>query len=143
MPTGSSLPRFVSALTADSLGRIVNSLSRARVQFSMPTFTLRSDNQLNQTLSSMGMSHTFETGADFSRINAIVPLEVGTVEQHAYLQVTPKGTTAAAATGIGVIATAMPSPEQPIVIDHPFLFLLRDDVTGAILFESMVENPAS
>jgi serine protease inhibitor len=31
----------------------------------------------------------------------------------------------------------------PIVIDHPFLFLVRDDATGAILFESMVENPAS
>jgi len=143
MPTGSSLPQFVSSLTAYSLGRIVSSLSRGRVQFSMPTFTLRSDNQLNQTLASMGMSQAFETGADFSRINAAVPLEVGTVEQHAYLQVTPKGTTAAAATGIGVIATAMPSPEQPIVIDHPFLFLLRDNVTGAILFESMVEDPAS
>jgi serpin B len=143
MPTGSSLPQFVSSLTEGSLGRIVSSLSRDRVQLSMPTFTLRSDNQLNQTLSSMGMSQAFETGADFSRINATVPLEVGTVEQHAFLQVTPKGTTAAAATGIGVIATAMPSPERPIVIDHPFLFLLRDDVTGAILFESMVENPAS
>ena len=143
MPTGSSLPQFVSSLTAGSLGRIVSGLYPERVQFSMPTFTLRSDNQLNHTLSSMGMSQAFETGADFARINATVPLEVGTVEQHAYLQVTPKGTTAAAATGIGVIATATPVPEQPIVIDHPFLFLLRDDVTGAILFDSMVENPAS
>jgi serine protease inhibitor len=30
-----------------------------------------------------------------------------------------------------------------ILVDHPFLFLVRDDATGAVLFESMVENPAS
>ncbi len=143
MPTGTSLSQFVSSLTPASLGQIVSSMSSELVDFSMPTFTLRSDNQLNQTLSSMGMSQAFETGADFRKINAMVPLEVDTVEQHAYLQVTPKGTTAAAATGIGVIATATQGGTQPIVIDHPFLFLLRDNVTGAILFESMVENPAS
>ncbi len=143
MPSGSSLPQFVSSLTPASLGQIVSGMSSEAVDFSMPTFTLRSDNKLNQTLSSMGMSQAFETGADFSKINATVPLQVGTVEQHAYLQVTPKGTTAAAATGIGVIATATPVSTEPIVIDHPFLFLLRDNVTGAILFESMVENPAS
>ncbi len=143
MPTGSSLPQMVSSLTPASLDRIVSGMSTEFVDFSMPTFTLRSDNQLNQTLSSMGMSRAFETGADFGRINATVPLAVGTVEQHAYLQVTPKGTTAAAATGIGVIATATQAGTEPIVIDHPFLFLLRDKVTGAILFESMVENPAS
>ncbi|MGO9965512.1 MAG: serpin family protein [Acidimicrobiales bacterium] len=143
MPKGSSLPQFVASLSAGSLGRIVASLSPDRVAFSMPTFTLRSDNQLSQTLSSMGMSQAFETGADFSRINATVPLAVDSVEQHAYLQVTPKGTTAAAATGIGIISTATPFPPPPIVIDHPFLFLLRDNRTGAVLFESMVENPAS
>jgi serpin B len=143
MPTESSLPQLVSSLTPASLGQIVSGMSTESFDFSMPTFTLRSDNQLNQTLSSMGMSQAFETGADFSRINATVPLEVGTVEQHAYLQVTPKGTTAAAATGIGVIATATEAGNKPIVIDHPFLFLLRDNATGAILFESMVENPAS
>jgi len=143
MPTASSLPQFVSSLTQASFGQIVTGLSTERVELSMPTFTLRSDDQLNQALSAMGMSQSFEQGADFGKINATVPLEVHTVEQHAYLQVTPKGTTAAAATGIGVVATATQAGPQPIVIDHPFLFLLRDNVTGAILFESMVENPAS
>ena len=143
MPTATSLPQFVSILTPASLGQIVNGMSAESVQLSMPTFTQRSDNQLVQTLSSMGMSQAFQSGADFSKINATVPLAVQAVEQHAYLQVTPKGTTAAAATGIGVIATATRSGSEPIVINHPFLFILRDNLTGAILFESMIENPAS
>lgn len=143
MPTGSSLTQFVSSLTPASLEAMVNAMSSDTVELSMPTFTQRSDNQLIPTLSSMGMSEAFENGADFSKINAMVPLAVHAVEQHAYLQVTPKGTTAAAATGIGVIATATQAGNEPIVIDHPFLFMLRDNTTGAILFESMVENPAS
>jgi len=143
MPAGSSLPQFVSSLTPASLDQIVSSLSSESVDFSMPTFTQRSDNQLIPTLSPMGMSQAFGTGADFSKINAIVPLEVHAVEQHAYLQVTPKGTTAAAATGIGVIATATRAGTESIIINHPFLFILRDNVTGAILFESIVEDPAS
>jgi serpin B len=142
MPTGSSLSQFVSMLTPGPLGRILSGMSPAKFELSMPTFTLRSDNELNQTLSSMGMSQAFGA-ADFSKITTYPPLQVHVVEQHAYLQVTPKGTTAAAATGIGVIATATPVGTQPIVIDHPFLFLVRDNTTGAILFESMVENPAS
>jgi len=142
MPTGSSLSSFVSSLTPGSLDRLVKGLLPAAIDLSMPTFTIRSDNQLNQTLSSMGMSDAFSLSADFSRIDPNLPLYVQTVEQHAYLQVTPKGTTAAAATGIGVGTSAVEVP-KPVVIDHPFLFLVRDDATGAILFESMVENPAS
>ena len=143
MPTKSSLSSFVSSLTPASLEQIVNGMSPEIGPVSMPTFTLRSDNQLDQTLKSMGMSQAFGPMADFTRIIKYPPLVVQAVEQHAYLQVTPKGTTAAAATGISVGPTAMRAYTQPVVIDHPFLFLVRDDATGAILFESMVENPAS
>jgi len=143
MPTMSSLSQFVSSLTPGSLNQIASDMPTEAVDLSMPTFTLRSDNQLNQTLMSMGMSQAFGNGADFGRITPSTQLQVHAVEQHAYLQVTPKGTTAAAATGISVIATATRADTQPIVIDHPFLFLVRDDATGTVLFESMVEDPAT
>jgi serpin B len=62
------------------------------------------------------------------------------VEQRAYLQVTPIGTKAAAVTGIGIVGSAA-EIVPTISIDRPFLFMVRDDTTGAILFESMVQNP--
>jgi serpin B len=142
MPTRSSLSSFVASLTPASLNRLLGGLSSRPIGLTMPTFTLRSDNHLNPTLSSMGMSAAFGPGADFSGIAASPPLSVQTVEQRAYLQVTPKGTTAAAATGVGVSTSAV-EVLQRVVIDHPFLFLVRDNATGAILFESMIENPAS
>lgn len=142
MPSG-SLSAFLSSLNPASLTQIVTGSSPEGIELSMPTFTERSDNQLNQTLSTMGMSRAF-LQADFTNITAQPPLAVHAVEQHAYLQVTPQGTTAAAATGIGVVATATRAGEpKVVVIDHPFLFLIRDNATGAILFESMVENPTS
>jgi serpin B len=143
MPSGSSLSAFVSSLTPAALSQIVSGLSPQGIQLLMPTFTERSDYQLNQILSSMGMSQAFDQ-ASFTNIAPQPPLAVHAVEQHAYLQVTPQGTTAAAATGIGVVATATRAGEpRVVVIDHPFLFLVRDDATGAVLFESLVENPSS
>ncbi len=142
MPTRSSLASFVSSLTPGSLGRLVRAMPVQSLALSMPTFTLRADNQLNQVLSSMGMSQAFGIGADFGGIAANQSLYVKAVEQHAYLQVTPRGTTAAAATGIGVVSSAYELPKF-VHINRPFLFLVRDNSSGAILFESMVENPAS
>jgi serpin B len=142
MPTGTSLSSFVSSLTSSSLGQILSGMSGSSpITLSMPTFTERSDYDLNQTLSSMGMAAAFELGG-FTNIVPEPPLAVQAVEQHAYLQVTPRGTTAAAASGVGVTDSALQAT-KPIVIDHPFLFLIRDDTSGAILFESMVENPAA
>ena len=143
MPTSSSLAEFVGSLGTAELAQIVGGMSSAAVDLSMPTFTLRSDYQLNQTLSTLGMPDAFGPNADFTAIAPNPPLQVGVVEQHAYLQITPKGTTAAAATGISVLPTAVRQGPEPIVVDHPFLFMIRDDATGTILFESMVENPAS
>ncbi len=140
MPTRGSLGSFVLGLTPASLERIVSGLQFGQVNLSMPTFTIRSDDKLNSTLASMGMSQAFGSGADFSGISSKAALQVQAVEQHAYLQVTPTGTKAAAATGISDEPTSI-AESGPILIDHPFLFLVRDNATGTILFEAMVENP--
>lgn len=128
MPTGTTLPAFLASLTPASLAQIVSGMSPQSVQLSMPSFTERSDYNLIQTLSSMGMAQAFGPEADLTGIALRPPLYVQAVEQHAYLQVTPKGTTAAAATGVGVAMSATEATPHPIVIDHPFLFLVRDNV---------------
>lgn len=142
MPTAASLTDFLSKLSASKLGQVVRALRQEPVDLSMPTFTLRSDYLLSGALSALGMPDAFGPQADLTGIATYPPLLVNAIEQHAYLQVTPKGTTAAAATGIGV-GVAVSLPVAQVTIDHPFLFLLRDDTTGTVLFESMVENPAS
>lgn len=140
MPTKGSLSRFVASLSSTRLGEIVGGLRVAGVQVDMPTFTLRADDQLSSLLSSMGMEGAFSSGADLGGI-APLGLQVSSVEQHVYLQVSPVGTRAAAATGVAV-GTAVEAGGVRIDVDHPFLFLVRDDTTGAVLFEAAVANPA-
>jgi serpin B len=64
------------------------------------------------------------------------------VQQAATLDVNKWGTDAAAATGSSVSSSAAHVGGAAIAFDHPYLFLLRDTKTGAILFSSVVNNPA-
>jgi serpin B len=50
------------------------------------------------------------------------------------VRVDEEGTTAAAATSAGITTTAVEVPPKTFVVDHPFIFALRDEHTGALLF---------
>jgi serpin B len=140
MPTRQDLGSYLARLTPAGLSRQLNGMRPAEVKLALPKFTLRGSYQLNGMLQSMGVRAVFGSPG----LTAITPgggLSAQYVEQHTYLSVTEHGTEAAAATGIsvGVSATV---PTLKLTIDRPFLFLVRDTATGAILFASTVVNPA-
>jgi serpin B len=71
-------------------------------------------------------------------------LFIGAVIHKAYIRVDEEGTEAAAATGVHMTLSAEMAPETPIPVfrvDHPFLFLIRDNRTGSILFLGRMTNP--
>jgi len=137
MPTAGTLPDFVNGLTTASLDDLVNGMRKTAVNLSMPRFQLNDSHLLNSTLESIGMSDAFGN-ADLSGMSP-ARLFVSQVQQKAFLKVTEEGTEAAAATGAG-IASSLRGAES-ITVNHPFLFLIRDTTTGAILFAAEVENP--
>ena len=140
MPTKQSLPDFVGSLNPADIASIASGL-HAGLSVSLPRFTTTSTIDLNRVLSSLGMAGAFSDGADFSGLSG-VPTKIEQAIQRVYLQVGEKGTTAAAVTGIAMQPlSATVGPE--VVLDHPFLFLVRDTETGAILFASEVQDPAS
>ena len=140
MPKQQTLPAFADGLSAGGLTQIVGSLRPQVVSLSMPRFTLDNYVDLETILGGMGMPTAFSDQADFSSLSP-VPLKLQAAVQRAYLRVDEIGTTGAAVTGLGVQATSAPV-SVPITLDHPFLFLVRDTRTGAILFSAEVENPA-
>jgi serpin B len=135
MPTTGTLADFVDGLSPGSLDRIVGGLRRTGAVLSMPRFQLSDAHDLNGVLQSMGVRDIFGP-ADLSGMTP-APLQVQQVEQRAFLKVDENGTKAAAATGV---ATTTAAP-LAVTIDRPFLFLVRDMKTGAVLFESEVQNP--
>jgi serpin B len=142
MPRDQSLADFTAGLSTATLDRIVTSLRAAPVDLAMPKFRTRSKLELNGPLSALGMPTAFTDAADFSAMTS-QPVDVAKVIQRVYLSVAEKGTEAAAATGVDVRATSARAPGLAVAVDHPFLFLIRDTKTGAILFAAQIADPTT
>jgi len=115
--------------------------SMDEVEVFLPKFKLSQQFDLNDVLSKMGAEEMFIAGrADLSGITA-EPLFVSKVVHKAFVEVNEEGTEAAAATGIGMNAFSMPLPKPVFKADHPFLFLIRHNDSGAILFLGRLVRP--
>jgi serpin B len=109
----------------------------------MPKFEYQSEFGLKESLGQMGMSDAFDPGrADFSGIDGgYGGLFITEIRHKTFISVDEEGTEAAAATGV-VVGTVSAFPTKEIVINRPFIYLIRDVETGAILFIGRVLNPA-
>jgi serpin B len=144
MPTNQTITQFLSSLTAPQLASIVAGLKDQPVDVYLPRADLKLNVPLNEQLSDLGMPVAFTTSADFSGITTTKLLLIQTVEHAATFKMTEAGTIASAATGIAVRAGAIRADQiKPLVIrlNHPFLLLLRDNTTGAVLFAIRIVNP--
>jgi serine protease inhibitor len=124
-------------LTAATFDADVKVLKDERLALSLPRFTVTYRAGLIPPLEAMGMTAAFSDSANFSAMHAPPPsLRISSVEHATYLRVDEDGTTAAAATSVGMSMTAMRVEQRPrpIVVDHPFVFALRDEHTGTLLF---------
>ena len=133
-------------LSADNLAAWIGKMQYTRkVNLTLPKFTLTQQFILNDTLSAMGMRAAFSPqAADFSGMTGNHAFWISDVIHKAFVDVDEEGTEAAAATAIGIRAMAMPMEPAPPVefrCDHPFLFLIRDTRSGAILFIGRVTDP--
>lgn len=108
------------------------------VNLALPKFKMTLPLTLGKTLKGMGMLAPFDDRADFSRMSPKEGLKISEVIHKAFIEVDEQGTEAAAATAIVMMTTssAMPQPREIKLFqaDHPFLFFITDDTTGAILF---------
>jgi serpin B len=140
-PTG--LPALEKSLTPENLTGWLAALATRNVQLSLPKFRAESEFSLRKALSTMGMPTAFTDKADFSGIDPIRGLAISEVVHKAFVDVSERGTEAAAATGITMRTLAMRAPEQAVVFraDHPFIFLIRDTRTGVVLFIGRLTNP--
>lgn len=99
---------------------------------------------LKPVLGSLGMSQAFSRDADFSGMYPEgVQAFISQVIHKTYIEVNEEGTEAAAATSIGMSVTSMPLNPPPVMdVNRPFLYLIADRSSGAILFLGLVTNPA-
>ena len=142
LPKQGQFDSFEDSLDSDHVKRILDSLEMQNVLLNMPKFEVESSFSLKEALTSMGMRDAFEA-ADFSGINGKKDLFISEILHKAYVSVDEEGTEAAAATAVIISLTAMPEAPVEMTLDHPFIYLIRDNETGTILFVGRVINPVS
>ncbi len=137
------LAKLEAGLEADQLADWISETSLRDVEVSFPKYKLTSRFSLSKVLKEMGMTAAFSDSADFSGIEPGRQLSISEVIHKAFVEVNEEGTEAAAATAvvIGVTSVAEPKPTPVFNADHPFIFLIRDNQTGSILFLGRIVNP--
>jgi len=94
----------------------------------------------------MGMPTLFSSVADLSGVTTEEQLHVGSVIHEANIDVVESGTTAAAVTVV-LMATGGGGPQEPPIkvqfhVNKPFLYFIRDNTDGAVLFMGRVDDPS-
>jgi len=123
----------------------INGAAEARLDVALPKLRLEGRYELAPMLKAMGLRAVFSDHADLAGISPDARLKISRVAQNTFLAMDEAGVEAAAATGIGIVATAMPRPQAPPIVfnvDHPFLLALRDRNSGAIVFMGRVATLA-
>ena len=146
----SSLAKFIQDLTPENWQKWIASLEGRAGLLELPRFNLDNDYDLIAPLQALGIRRAFQSGqADFSGIadSPLAPLFVSVVEQKTHVEVNEEGTEASAATDIIVATTAAigePPKEPPpfkMIVDHPFFVVIRENLTGAMLFTGAIADP--
>ena len=139
------LATLESQLTPERLAEWRGRLDERQVCVHLPKFKLTwGTTELNLPLRALGMASAFDAEtADFSGMDGQLQwLYVGLVLHKAFVEVNEEGTEAAAATAVVMKARAMrPAAPTEFRADHPFLFLIQEEETGAILFLGRMVDP--
>lgn len=137
------LTELENGLTNDNLEKWTKHLRKREVRVFLPKFKMTLQFGLDKTLASMGMPDAFNVGADFSGMDGTKMLYISAVIHKAFIAVDEEGTEAAAATA--VVMKLLSAPVSPPVFraDHPFVFIIRDNLSGSILFFGRVVDPTA
>ena len=134
---GHTVSELISLLNAENWKELRSHMSgNTLINVWLPPFESKYHIKLNDILSTMGMPRSFGPKADFKDMSKDA-LWLSFVQQDAVIKVDEEGTEAAAVTSAGMVgATAVAQPPRVIDFhaDHPFLYLITEASTGAILF---------
>jgi serpin B len=142
-PKKTTLADYVNGLSRGAISDLVGQLRPNGIGVSMPVLSVASTTDLKPALKALGMKAAFDgSRADLRGLSPAAGY-VAWVKQKATLGVTTSGTTATAATAIGVTEVSGGLHSATVTFDHPFLFIIRDVQTGTILFSAEINDPGA
>ena len=142
LPAEGNFEAFDSSLDSATLDSILAAMQPTSVGLSLPKFSFTRDFGLADQLAGLGMSDAFDPDlADFSGMTGKRDLFISDVIHKAFVAVDEEGTEAAAATAVIMETASAHLADVAFNADRPFIFIIRDTVSGQILFIGRVVNP--
>ena len=136
---GMGIDKMLTYVNENIYEQAMAMIAPAKVRFTMPKLKLETSLILNKTLQNMGLKTAFTAAADFKGISEMGPLVLNQVKQKCYIDISEKGTEAAAVTSIGVrLTSARPETVVTMNVDRPYIFFISDRTDGNILFAGKV-----
>lgn len=143
-PQGMSADAVIPYIGETAFETAMGMLSEREVMLRIPKFRLEASFVLNRTLQKMGINTAFTSAADFKGISEMGPLVLDQVKQKCFIEVSEKGTEAAAVTVAQVRLTSVAPDRKPIAVmtvDRPYLFFIADkENSDNILFAGKIVN---
>jgi serine protease inhibitor len=140
-PENTDVNAFIDVLTPQVLDVLTTEMDDPRMILNLPKFRLAWEDEFNDELKSLGMQRAFEPdGADFTPLSARLGhnLYISKVRQKTFVDVNEEGTEAAAVTSVDIGVTSFPGT---IDFNRPFVFVIRERLTGTILFIGKIVRP--
>lgn len=143
-PQGMNADSVIPYIGETAFETAMGMLSEREVILMMPKFRLEASLVLNKTLQNMGIKTAFTSAADFKGISEMGPLVLDQVKQKCFIEVSEKGTEAAAVTVAQVRLTSVAPDRKPVAVmtvDRPYLFFIADkENSDNILFAGKIVN---
>jgi len=132
------IDQLIDYLDNDKWQNIVNNLHEQNVWLKLPRFKIECELPLNEPVMNVGMKLIF-----FGGLGNISdgPLAVSNIKQKTFVEVNEEGTEAAAVTVITIATSAGPGTPVTFFANRPFLYLIKEKSTGAILFIGRMDEP--
>lgn len=136
------IDKYIADLDIDKFTKLEKSMQNFKADVSMPKFKIESRFEMKKYLMDMGIKAAFSKSADFSKMNGKSNLLIDEVIHKSFIEVSEKGTEAAAATAVIVREkTAMVNKNPKVTINRPFVFVIKEKKNGAILFVGKYVKP--
>ncbi|MDE2982468.1 MAG: serpin family protein [Gemmatimonadota bacterium] len=132
-----SVDDLAASLDAMAWRDIAGGFTETELLLFLPRFRMAYERTLNDDLAALGMVDAFDQRADLTRLSPVPGLWISSVKQKSWVEVNEEGTEAAAATVVTVVESAVPI----VRADRPFLFVIRERLSGTILFVGNVASP--
>ncbi len=132
-----SVDDLATSIDAMQWQDIAGSFRETDLEVFLPRFRMSYERKLNDDLAALGMVDAFDHRADLTRLSPVGGLWISSVKQKSWVDVNEEGTEAAAATAVTVVESAGPV----VRADRPFLFFIRERLSGTILFVGKVASP--